>query len=707
MASVVSNIVVIVIVILQNLAALGYVQMPIIPQKQRSIERWVMKQINQDPVLGASSKGIGILVPIGTLVFLFVLFFGHRFGCRRRLRQKRLFLDKASIAQCPEYHPIIDPRCSHCEEKMQGIRNIGHFLEQSDSLIILWDKYYFHRLWTVFEIGIYIGEKGSSNVKFLPIYLIATVILMFFLTSIIMFFTSVTALVETGMTSMKASITVHLVALAFLSVVFSAFFSLFRHQIALQQNMMSELAEFSLDKAECFHEEDRHFIKEHLMGFRCPEKVPSKGKPLGEVASKIGALKHKLAFSFDFLRGTRVRLPSKPTTSCCPPLALADDTTKGKPTDEPSNVVVWPTASTRRYSECTTRPPESSSSDVDQSTERTRISHAASESSVHTISTLHDNVARTHSRPSACSSACVVNALSRETDKAQNIGYSTSSLPISSGGTDRRSPRLRRRRENSTISWEINEMVEPAFRASSTKSTNVYLTESEEDEPVLLLDGIRRFEHYVHTELATTLNKKIGVYGENVVLPLSNVIIMSFSLSWAVLDYNVSTVAPWRIVYDSCYALSFALIFGPLLGFMFVKNAAFSLRRMPQRKYRASEKAREVQRKVAKAAGAKTLEQRGPDLRRPRFPNCMSGVMFAESLILIPGGMLNLFVGLALYMLWIWMYAYCIDRWYLLLIIYSVLLTFVLYVYSPDRQEAALQGRWHSRRKRTRRKPLW
>jgi len=197
----------------------------------------------------------------------------------------------------------------------------------------------------------------------------------------------------------------------------------------------------------------------------------------------------------------------------------------------------------------------------------------------------------------------------------------------------------------------------------------------EESHDLLLRDGILRFENFVNTDLAMTLNKKVGVYGETVVLPLNTVIIPCFSLSWAVLDYNLPNTAE-MFTRDVCYAASYALIFGPLLFFTFVKIATLSLYWVPERRASAPKVA---QKRVDGFLSVSRAVNFGATL--------VTLITSPEILILFPGSIIFLIVVAAMYTLWVGMYVN-ISSWYVLLLIYAAFLSLVLYAYNPARYAA-------------------
>ncbi|KAF4656136.1 hypothetical protein FOL47_009125 [Perkinsus chesapeaki] len=52
---------------------------------------------------------------------------------------------------------------------LEGIMNIGHYVERSKRLTVLWSREYNRRLWCMFELASFIKRRGISNVEICPV----------------------------------------------------------------------------------------------------------------------------------------------------------------------------------------------------------------------------------------------------------------------------------------------------------------------------------------------------------------------------------------------------------------------------------------------------------------------------------------------------------------------------------------------------------
>ena len=71
---------------------------------------------------------------------------------------------------------FLDKLCIHQTDldlKAAGIKNLGGFLDNSSSMLVLWGEDYFDRLWCNYELAVYIHLHGSSAVEMMPIKLAA------------------------------------------------------------------------------------------------------------------------------------------------------------------------------------------------------------------------------------------------------------------------------------------------------------------------------------------------------------------------------------------------------------------------------------------------------------------------------------------------------------------------------------------------------
>jgi len=100
-------------------------------------------------------------------------------------RRRRVFLDVLCIDQ------------QDTSLKAAGLVSMGAFLKCSDSMLVLWDPSYTHRLWCVFELAAYLHSRPADKVKLIirptilgPVFVSFPVALFFFIL--------VTGLIPTG-----------------------------------------------------------------------------------------------------------------------------------------------------------------------------------------------------------------------------------------------------------------------------------------------------------------------------------------------------------------------------------------------------------------------------------------------------------------------------------------------------------------------------
>jgi hypothetical protein len=96
---------------------------------------------------------ISHVMRIGVAVLLcLLLVYGHHLTGTNPM----IFLDKACINQTD---PVL---------KEIGIKNIGGFLRQSNSMLVTWGSDYFSRLWCCYELSLYIKLRGADAVRLVP-----------------------------------------------------------------------------------------------------------------------------------------------------------------------------------------------------------------------------------------------------------------------------------------------------------------------------------------------------------------------------------------------------------------------------------------------------------------------------------------------------------------------------------------------------------
>ena len=99
-----------------------------------------------------------ICLPFGCIVFFFILCCWHHVRAKLPCGNHSMFLDKVCIHQ------------TDAHLKALGIQQIGAVLDNSDRMIIAWDKTYFDRLWCTFEIAAFTSKRDRppGSIVFLP-----------------------------------------------------------------------------------------------------------------------------------------------------------------------------------------------------------------------------------------------------------------------------------------------------------------------------------------------------------------------------------------------------------------------------------------------------------------------------------------------------------------------------------------------------------
>eukprot|EP00931_Biecheleriopsis_adriatica_P026120 TRINITY_DN15922_c0_g1_i1.p1 TRINITY_DN15922_c0_g1~~TRINITY_DN15922_c0_g1_i1.p1 ORF type:complete len:532 (+),score=52.76 TRINITY_DN15922_c0_g1_i1:29-1624(+) len=140
--------------------------------------------------------------------------------------------------------------------KRQAIKNLGSFVKNSDSLLIMWDSKYFSRLWCVYEFAVYLSLKPASSVEIIPLRLIFTLIQIsvIFFAGYLVFFVA-----YPGLSTLGGWVAPAAVFSGFLLVCPVCMLSGFTY--AREQKLMTaQLVTFDVRKAECFLAADRSQI---------------------------------------------------------------------------------------------------------------------------------------------------------------------------------------------------------------------------------------------------------------------------------------------------------------------------------------------------------------------------------------------------------------------------------------------------------------
>lgn len=191
-----------------------------------------------------------ICVAVGGVTQLLVLLFGHIFPKRA---QEMVFFDKCCI-------------CQHDEElKRAGILTIGHVLENTKRMVLLWDTQYFERLWCTYEVAAFSSRSPFEKIRLMPLMLAVWVCSMFF----IVFFGTGSLLATVsglGGTEDASSMATYLVVWLLLGPALFWFPKiLVAHQLTIGRvELFKQLQSFSVRDANVFDEKDRVFVEAQI-----------------------------------------------------------------------------------------------------------------------------------------------------------------------------------------------------------------------------------------------------------------------------------------------------------------------------------------------------------------------------------------------------------------------------------------------------------
>lgn len=204
---------------------------------------WMLKGLREpwsDP--NYKMPVVKICQPVGLVVFLLVLFFGHHLTPERRV-----FLDKICIHQTD---PI---------RKAQGIAAIDVFIHRSHSMFILYNDDYFERLWCCFELGARASRGGE--LVLLPLLKAPACI------SIIVFL-GLSHVIEWASLiynqSGGHSSSFWVISFASLLMPFCIFTGVSIMACKQKLRLLMQLKSFSLSKAKCHAESDRPLVEHSI-----------------------------------------------------------------------------------------------------------------------------------------------------------------------------------------------------------------------------------------------------------------------------------------------------------------------------------------------------------------------------------------------------------------------------------------------------------
>jgi len=190
---------------------------------------------------------------LSTHVFIAMLLFGHEVDCCSR---HPVFLDKCCISQS-------DP-----DLKRKGIESIGAFLFHCERMVVLYSDVYLQRLWTVFELGLFLTLRQGAPIVVVPVFMPTLVIGGFFVCS----------LRSIGIEVLQMRSVVEHYPDTNRSLQYALFFSVLmltgvlagyvlRRWARDNHNIRRYAREFSIRKAQCADEKDRDLVQGNVIAY--------------------------------------------------------------------------------------------------------------------------------------------------------------------------------------------------------------------------------------------------------------------------------------------------------------------------------------------------------------------------------------------------------------------------------------------------------
>lgn len=203
---------------------------------------------------------------VGPSAFLVVLFSWQHIRSLLEsvgvVARSRCFLDKLCIHQTDE------------RLKCQGIDSIGSYLQSSKAMLVLWSPEYFSRLWTCFEMGVFLDActahpESRKRLEIQPLFEAAST---FAIGAIACFQMS---MYNVGTNYLLSNDTVTLVdpraavaGVVFLSTLVAGLvgYPFFRREYHKRSQLERQIADFTLERAQCSVEDDRQLVENVLAG---------------------------------------------------------------------------------------------------------------------------------------------------------------------------------------------------------------------------------------------------------------------------------------------------------------------------------------------------------------------------------------------------------------------------------------------------------
>lgn len=164
------------------------------------------------------------------------------------LRDRMVFFDAVCINQVDD------------ELMTEGIYSLGGFVAKSKELLILWSHSYFKRAWCVLELAVFAALNPDRDVRFCPLFVTTTLFVGYIASSVC--FNLYLVADYLSVNSDYAILSILLRMLVCLPI--PAFAHKLRLHFLEMKELTSQLAQFSLDLAQCRLERDLRFIQENV-----------------------------------------------------------------------------------------------------------------------------------------------------------------------------------------------------------------------------------------------------------------------------------------------------------------------------------------------------------------------------------------------------------------------------------------------------------
>lgn len=194
---------------------------------------------------------------VGTGFFFLILFKWHDLRNCLHIPGPTAFLDKTCIDQVDE------------DRKREGIESLAAFVRHSKSMLVIYSDTYLHKLWTVYELACFMTLHPRDRLTVVPVILADVLVMginLFLLISIMDTVSSMTA-VRTALGGAQSEVTGYVLKCALAIPCVVALCRIWRNWMHELSRINEQAADFSVLKAECFHEGDRPLVQHSIARF--------------------------------------------------------------------------------------------------------------------------------------------------------------------------------------------------------------------------------------------------------------------------------------------------------------------------------------------------------------------------------------------------------------------------------------------------------